>query len=213
MPPRAWSNSKGAALHMLAAVTELELMGCKTLEFDKSNPRYHMAGSRHSEKGALGFYSAADMNYDGKGDYAERDFFKNRGQGVAFGHGLSVTCGLYGFVKNHSPGHSMHMHIDDGAWSNLGDMRGVFRTPYAARPTREPWAVQGFQTLKGLEADGILGPRTKKSLQAWAGTKADGILGPKSWHAIQLRVGAKADGVPGFETYSKLSLKIRKKAL
>lgn len=213
MPKSAWTNRKDAALHMLAAVAELELLGCKALEFDKSDPKYHIEGSRHTEKGALGFYCAADINRDGKGDYAERDWFRDVGQKVAFGHGLSVVCGLYGFVPNHSPGHAMHMHIDDGGWSNLGDARIEFRTPYAARPTALPWAVRGFQVLKGLTPDGVVGPKTAKALQAWAGAAQDGVIGPKTWRAIQKKVGAGADGVPGFETFSKMSLAIRARSL
>lgn len=207
MVDSAWNDRNLAAAHMQAAVLDLEAMGCVGLEYRKADPKWHISGSRHTAKGALGRYCACDINRDAKGSEEERKWFQSIGQNIAFGHGLSVTCGIYGFVENHS-GANMHLHIDDGPWSNVGDRRGVFKTPTAARPVLPAWPVRAFQRSKKLVMDGIAGPLTNKALQKSVGAPATGKLTSSDWKLIQKRLGVVADGVPGPITYGNLGIGI-----
>lgn len=118
-----------------------------------------------------------------------------------------MTCGLYGYVENHV-GANMHLHIDDGPWSNVGDKRGVFRTPKAAQPTLPAWPVRAFQKAHGLAVDNIPGKLTISALQKLVGAKVDGIAGRETWSKVQAKVGAAVDGIPGGETYFKLGVAI-----
>lgn len=207
MVDSAWADSKLAAAHLLAAVTDLKALGCYALEYPKANPGFHINGSRHAATGYGGRACAADINRDPRGPNSEdeRVWFEKVGQHIAKGHGLSVTCGIYGYVENHS-GSNMHLHIDDGPWSNVGDKRGVFRTPKAARPTLPAWPVRAFQKAHGLVVDGIPGKLTTSALQKLVGAKVDGIAGRETWSKVQAKVGAVVDGIPGGETYYKLGL-------
>jgi len=202
----AWADSKLAAAHLLAAVTDLKALGCYALEYPKANPGYHIDGSRHAATGYGGRACAADINREPNGE-AERAWFEKVGQHIAWGHGLSVTCGIYGYVENHS-GANTHLHIDDGPWSNVGDKRGVFRTPTAARPTLPAWPVRAFQKAHGLVVDGIPGKLTTAALQRAVGATPDSIWGKATTAAIQAKVGAVVDGIPGGETYYKLGVAI-----
>lgn len=205
MPKTAWSNPDLASAHMQAAVLDLEAMGCQALEYRKSSPKYHRPNSRHNAKGTLGRYLAADINRDQKGSEAERVWFKDVGQHIAFGHGLSVTCGIYGYVVNHS-GQMMHLHIDDGEWSNLGGLIGEFKTPTAARPKLPAWPVRFFQRNHKLVVDGIPGRKTYSAMQEVLETKVTGRLSMDDWKKLQKKVDATVDGVPGPKTYGKLGL-------
>lgn len=205
----AWADSKLAAAHLLAAVTDLKALGCYALEYPKANPGFHINGSRHAATGYGGRACAADMNREPRGVNSEdeRAWFEKAGQHIAWGHGLSVTCGIYGYVENHSGG-NMHLHIDDGPWSNVGDKRGVFRTPTAARPVLPAWPVRAFQKTHGLAVDGIPGKLTISKLQELVGAKVDGIAGKETWSKAQAKVGAAVDGIAGGETYFKLGVAI-----
>ena len=209
MVDSAWADSKLAAAHLLAAVTDLKALGCYALEYPKANPSFHINGSRHAATGYGGRACAADMNRDPRGPNSEdeRAWFEKVGQHIAWGHGLSVTCGIYGYVENHS-GSNMHLHIDDGPWSNVGDKRGVFRTPTAARPALPAWPVRAFQKQRGLVVDGIPGKLTTAALQRAVGATPDSIWGKATTAAIQAKVGAVVDGIPGGETYFKLGVAI-----
>lgn len=205
MPTTAWNDQKLAAAHLLACVEDLKALGCYALEYPKANPAYHIAGSRHAAKSPFGVACAADINRDKAGDEDERQWFKRVGQKIAFGHGLSVTCGIYGYVPNHSGG-NMHLHIDDAAWSNVGDKRGVFRTPNAARPSLPAWPVRAFQKQHGLVVDGVPGKLTTAALQRAVGATPDSSWGKATTAAIQKKVGAGVDSILGGETYYKLGL-------
>ena len=209
MVDSAWADSKLAAAHLLAAVTDLKALGCYALEYPKANPRFHIDGSRHAATGYGGRACAADINRDPRGPNSEdeRRWFEKVGQHIAWGHGLSVTCGIYGYVENHSGG-NMHLHIDDGPWSNVGDKRGVFRTPTAARPVLPAWPVRAFQKKHGLAVDGIPGKLTISKLQELVGAKVDGIAGKETWSKVQAKVGAGIDGIAGGETFFKLGVAI-----
>lgn len=207
MAESAWANPHLAAAHLQAAVLDLEAMGCKTLEYRSANPKYHMVGSRHNTKTTLGRRCAADVNRDGNGSEAERVWFEKYGQHIAFGHGLSVVCGIYGYVANHS-GSNMHLHIDDGKYTNLGNTPSPIRTPAAARPVLPPWPVRAFQKSKGLVVDGIPGPLTTKALRKSAGLPESGKLDSDFWKVMQKRIGVVADGVAGPITYGNLGLAI-----
>lgn len=207
MVASAWNDRNLAAAHMQAAVLDLEAMGCVALEYRHADPSVHINGSRHAEKGALGRFCAADVNRDAKGSEEERKWFEQAGQYIAFNHGLSVTCGIYGYVENHS-GSNMHLHIDDGPWSNVGDRRGVFKTPAAARPVLPAWPVRAFQRSKNLVMDGIPGPLTYKALQAAVGVAQTGKMTSNDWKAVQKKLGVVVDGVPGGITYGHLGLAI-----
>ncbi|QQY23900.1 peptidoglycan-binding protein [Dermacoccus nishinomiyaensis] len=209
MVDSAWADSKLAAAHLLAAVNDLKALGCYALEYPKANPSFHINGSRHAATGYGGRACACDVNRDPRGPNSEdeRAWFEKVGQHIAWGHGLSVTCGIYGYVENHS-GANMHLHIDDGPWSNVGDKRGVFRTPKAARPTLPAWPVRAFQKAHGLVVDGIPGKLTISALQKLVGAKVDGIAGRETWSKVQAKVGAVVDGIPGGETYFKLGVAI-----
>lgn len=214
MVDSAWADSKLAAAHLLAAVTDLKALGCYALEYPKANPTFHINGSRHAATGYGGRACACDVNRDPRGPNSEdeRAWFEKAGQHIAWGHGLSVTCGIYGYVENHV-GANMHLHIDDGPWSNVGDKRGVFRTPKAARPTLPAWPVRAFQKTHGLVVDGIPGKLTISALQKLVGAKVDGIAGRETWSKAQAKVGAVVDGIPGGETYFKLGVAIEGGAL
>ena len=214
MVDSAWADSKLAAAHILAAVNDLKALGCYALEYPKANPSFHINGSRHAATGYGGRACACDVNRDPRGPNSEdeRAWFEKVGQHIAWGHGLSVTCGLYGYVENHS-GSNMHLHIDDAAWSNVGDKRGVFRTPTAARPTLPAWPVRAFQKQQGLVVDNIPGKLTVAALQKRVGAKPDSAWGPDTTAAIQKKVGAAVDGIPGGETYFKLGVAIEGGAL
>lgn len=205
----AWADSKLAAAHLLAAVTDLKALGCYALEYPKANPGFHINGSRHAATGYGGRACAADINRDPRGPNSEdeRTWFEKVGQHIAWGHGLSVTCGIYGYVENHV-GANMHLHIDDGPWSNVGDKRGVFRTPKAALPTLPAWPVRAFQKTHGLAVDGIPGKLTISALQKIVGAAVDGIAGRETWSKAQAKIGAVIDGIPGGETYFKLGIAI-----
>lgn len=209
MVDSAWADSKLAAAHLLAAVTDLKALGCYALEYPKANPTFHINGSRHAATGYGGRACACDANRDPRGPNSEdeRAWFEKVGQHIAWGHGLSVTCGLYGYVENHV-GANMHLHIDDGPWSNVGDKRGVFRTPKAAQPTLPAWPVRAFQKAHGLAVDNIPGKLTISALQKLVGAKVDGIAGRETWSKVQAKVGAAVDGIPGGETYFKLGVAI-----
>ena len=211
MVSSAWANSKLSAAHMLAAVLDLEAMGCSTLEFRSSSAKYHIAGSRHVARAASGMMCAADMQHDGAGDLAEKAWFLKYGQYIAWGHGLSVTCGLYGYVPNHSPGEGMHMHIDDGPLSNVG--KGLFSTPGAAHPQLPAWPVRAYQKRKGLVADGIVGILTTKALQKDVGTTPDGVWGVLTTKGVQKRVGSAQDGILGPDTYMRMGLAVERRVL
>lgn len=206
MVDSAWADSKLAAAHLLAAVTDLKALGCYALEYPKANPSFHINGSRHAATGYGGRACACDVNREPNGE-AERAWFEKVGQHIAWGHGLSVTCGIYGYVENHS-GANTHLHIDDAAWSNVGDKRGVFRTPTAARPTLPAWPVRAFQKQHGLVVDNIPGKLTTAALQRAVGATPDSIWGKATTAAIQKKVGAAVDGIPGGETYYKLGVAI-----
>lgn len=205
MPVSAWRDQRLAAAHLLACVEDLKSLGCYALEYPKAKPAYHITGSRHAATSPFGTACAADINRDKAGDGDEREWFRRIGQHIAFGHGLSVTCGIYGYVPNHSGG-NMHLHIDDAGRSNVGDRRGVFKTPTAARPTLPPWPVRAFQEAQGLTVDGIPGKLTTAALQRAVGATPDSIWGKATTAAIQKKVGAGVDGIPGGETYYKLGL-------
>lgn len=217
MVASAWSDPKMAAAHLLAAVRDLEAMGCYALEYPRANPGYHIANSRHAATGFGGRACAADMNREPRGANSEleRQWFERVGQHIARGHGLSVTCGLYGFVANHV-GANMHLHIDDGPFMNDGSRPNSpegWRNPSAGKPTLPAWPVRAFQKKHGLVVDGIPGAATNRKLQALVGVKADGILGPVSKRAIQKKIGAVADGIFGGETYFKMGVAIEKGVL
>ena len=209
MVDSAWADSKLAAAHLLAAVNDLKALGCYALEYPKANPSFHINGSRHAATGYGGRACAADINRDPRGPNSEdeRAWFEKVGQHIAWGHGLSVTCGIYGYVENHS-GSNMHLHIDDAAWSNVGDKRGVFRTPKAAQPALPAWPVRAFQKQHGLVVDNIPGKLTTAALQRAVGATPDSIWGKATTTAIQKKVGATVDGIPGGETYFKLGVAI-----
>lgn len=204
----AWASPALGDAHLLAAVEDLNALGCVALEYYKAG-NGHRKGSYHSNIGIFKYRQAADMNHDGQGDYAERDWFKNVGQKIAREHGLSITCGIYGYVEGHSPGNGMHMHIDVGPWSDLG--YGDTRTSWVAHPTALPFSVRAFQKWKGLTVDGICGPLTTKALQKWVGTKEDGSWGSKTTKALQKKLGVKIDGIMGPISYGNLTLAVKKK--
>lgn len=206
----AWSNSNLAAAHMLAAVEDLKALGCYELEFAKTAPGVHRPDSRHYVKGALGFYCAADMNLNPNGE-KERDWFMQVGQFVAREHGLAITCGIYGYVQNHS-GSNMHMHIDDGEWSAMGDTKTPVVKPWTAKPTQLAWPVRAFQKKHGLKVDGIAGKLTYGALWAAVGT-SESAAERDRWRAVQAHVGASQDGIPGPQTWGRMGLAIRKGAL
>ena len=212
MVDSAWADSKLAAAHLLAAVTDLKALGCYALEYPKANPGYHIANSRHASTGYGGRACAADMNREPRGVNSEdeRAWFEKVGQHIARGHGLSVTCGLYGYVSNHV-GANMHLHIDDGPFMNDGSRPSQpegWRNPTAARPTLPAWPVRAFQKAHGLVVDGIPGKLTTAALQRAVGATPDSIWGKATTAAIQKKVGAAVDGIPGGETYFKLGVAI-----
>lgn len=212
MVSSAWSDPKLAAAHLLAAVTDLKALGCYALEYPKANPGYHINNSRHAATGYGGRACAADMNREPRGVNSEdeRAWFERTGQHIAWGHGLSVTCGLYGYVANHV-GSNMHLHIDDGPFMNDGSRPSQpegWRNPNAARPTLPAWPVRAFQKAHGLTVDGIPGRLTISALQKAVGATVDGIPGKETWSKVQAKVGAVVDGIPGGETYFKLGVAI-----
>ena len=89
----AWADSKLAAAHLLAAVTDLKALGCYALEYPKANPSFHINGSRHAATGYGGRACAADINRDPRGPNSEdeRAWFEKVGQHIAKGHGLSIS--------------------------------------------------------------------------------------------------------------------------
>lgn len=201
------SESLGAC-HMYAFYVDARTLGAYVLEYTKSSPAYHMNGSWHVRKDGWGNCLAMDVNaFDGD-EKKEHAFFKNTLVPLAKRRGLAITCGVGPFhVRNHSIGDGLHLHLDIGHYSNLGERRNSngYPTSWHGRASIEPWAVLTFQKSNGLVADSIAGPATKKKLQKIAGVEQDGILGPKSWRAIQKMIGTKVDGQPGVNTYHALT--------
>lgn len=220
-----------ADAHLDAAANELQAIGCKIYSYYKMDPPgYHHKDSFHYDLSTLGGgrTRALDVNHDGSGDVAERNFLLTHALPIAQKHGLSVTCGFYGYVPKHSIGDGMHMHVDNGSYSNFGDARGVFPTPWGGRPTASLVGSKQFTTnlIKGwkavqsalhVAADGVPGRITGTALQKALNANpalarqgklvVDGIIGPQTVKNMQIALGGGlvADGVIGPRTLARMA--------
>jgi hypothetical protein len=208
-------------LALEAAVEEFRAVGAEVLEYDRTTPGVHASWSWHYRR-ANGHALAADVNWPGPGELAviESVLFP-----IAQRHGLAVTCGLRGNVPNHS-GSMLHLHVDPGPYSNLGDSHGAaVRESWTGRPQSAPLhvgelaedGVLGIETmvkwaqLMGTLADGVFSyPRSAliEATQRATGATVDGKGGPDTWTHLQRHLGVTADGIPGHDTIARLQRRI-----
>lgn len=206
----AFASEHLGAAHLLAFVLDAKAMGAYALEYTTSSAGYHMAGSWHGRKDPYGKHMlAADVNAFNGNEQAELKFFKETLLDLAKGHGLAVTCGLGKYpVKGHSVGDGLHMHVDIGHWSNLGEAYGStgYRVPWAGKPTLPAWPVRAFQKKVGLPVTGVVDKDTTVALQKKVAATPDGIWGTLTTKAVQKKVGSTVDGILGPNTYYSIGL-------
>ena len=111
-----------------------------------------------------------------------------------------------------------------GAWPTCGRRAGLTKDNGGADPKAQPVggtnpnpvapitpptpAAPLATTLAGqatgpLKVDGVLGPKTVRSLQSWLGVRTTGRWDATTTRALQTLVGAKVDGIRGRETIGK----------
>lgn len=196
---------------------------------------YHRAGSWHiypSRTRGL----ALDLNWKDPhtGSRAREHEMLQRAALIALRRGFSITFPLTpgdnarGTVANHC-GANLHLHIDCGSYSNLGDRtpaKGgavtasvvgsavgylVGRVGTVSRVLRKGDRganVKALQRYLGVKADGVFGRKTERALKAWQRRyhlHADGKWGPACREArdvlhAQWASGAKQDGKDGPKT-------------
>lgn len=118
--------------------------------FTSVNPRAHAKGSWHYDRDPSGFGKGVDINHPA-GGAVEREALANAAR-VAQSLGLAVIYGQHG---NQGPTktHQGHLHVDVGAYSNLG--RGQVPTKGGGDAV-----TRGVQAAVGATVDEVWGDNT-----------------------------------------------------
>lgn len=213
-------------LYLDYVANEARSMGFTVLAYwQMSRKGIHHPRSFHYDRSTLGNgrTRALDINRDGNGTSYEVAMLNRYILPLVQATGLSITCGLNGYVEGHSGG-ATHAHVDPGSLSNIGG--GGFTTPWAGRPTvgyqgasrqrLEYAAWVALQKALGATADALPGPATGRALQTALNRKGhklavDGAIGALTWKAVQKELGGLAvDGIPGPLTLAALAARPEK---
>lgn len=208
-------------LYLDYVANEARSMGFTVLAYwQMSRKGIHHPQSFHYDWSTLGGKRtrALDINRDGNGTAYEVAMINRYILPLVQATGLSITCGLNGYVAGHSSG-ATHAHVDPGSLSNIGG--GRFTAPWAGRPAvgykgvsrqrLEYAAWVALQKALGVTADALPGPATARALQTALNRQGhklavDGAVGALTWKAIQKELGGLVvDGVPGRLTYAALA--------